>query len=70
MKHIRQALGSPEESMRYFVTRRFKIIFLAHRITDMVPGDKYDAGDSPHLYKDHPHPMLEGALVMVPHPYA
>ena len=48
---------------------RVLTLFLAHSIANMVPGDKHDASDGPHLHKNDPHPVFEGALMMIPDPY-
>ena len=45
------------------------MLFLGQGTTDVVPGDEHDAGDGPQLHEHNPHPVLEGALMMVPDPH-
>ena len=38
--------------------------------TDVIPCDKYDAGDGPQLDEDHPQCVAEGTLVVVGHAHS
>ena len=38
--------------------------------TDVIPGDKYDAGGGPQLDEDHPQCVAEGTLVVVGHAHS
>jgi hypothetical protein len=42
--------------------------FLRQCAADVVPCDDHDAGDGPQLHEHDPHPVLDGALMMVPDP--